>query len=104
MDNRGIGVVERTRVDRALTDRLVGPNTVVALLCLIGSFSAAPSAEPAPRVVFNDDAQVLMEAPEQGTAAFVRAWLDRESQAVPFTTFVFLAATPDICTFDSEAG
>jgi hypothetical protein len=57
-----------------------------------------------PRVVFNDDAQVLMEAPLEGTSEFVEKWLDHESRAVPFTTFVFLAATPDVCTFDSKAG
>jgi len=59
---------------------------------------------PKPRVVFNDDAQVLTEAPAEGATAFVRAWLDRELEAVPFSTFVFLAATPDICTFDTQAG
>ena len=60
--------------------------------------------EAKPRVVFNDDAQVLMEAPLEGTSEFVKKWLDHESRAVPFTTFVFLAATPDVCTFDSKAG
>ncbi|MEO1999127.1 MAG: hypothetical protein ABGZ17_28105, partial [Planctomycetaceae bacterium] len=57
-----------------------------------------------PRVVFNDDAQMLMETPQDGATAFVKAWLDREIQAVPFTTYVFLAATPDICTYDSKQG
>ena len=66
--------------------------------------SAIGAEEPQRLIVFNDDAQVLGEAPETGTSAFVKAWLDRESQAVPHTVFVFLAATPDICTFDSEAG
>ena len=56
------------------------------------------------RMVFNDDAQVLAEAPTTGTSAFVRNWLDRESKAVPFTTFVFLAACPDICTYDTKVG
>ena len=62
------------------------------------------SAESQPRIVFNDDAQVLMEAPRKGTTEFVKAWLDRESKAVPFTTFVFLAATPDLCTYETKEG
>lgn len=66
--------------------------------------SPARGAESERLVVFNDDAQVLSEASERGTSAFVRDWLDRESEAVPFTTLVFLAATPDVCTFDSKAG
>ena len=57
-----------------------------------------------PRVVFNDDAQMLMETPRRGATKFVNAWLDREIDAVPFSTFVFLAATPDVCTFDSQQG
>lgn len=57
-----------------------------------------------PRIVFNDDARMLMEAPQEETSKFVREWLDKEAEAVPFSTFVFLAATPDICTFDSQAG
>lgn len=57
-----------------------------------------------PRVVFNDDAQMLMETPRVGATKFVKAWLDREIKAVPFSTYVFLAATPDICTYDSKQG
>ncbi|MBO13186.1 MAG: hypothetical protein CMJ68_20830, partial [Planctomycetaceae bacterium] len=30
------------------------------------------------RSVFNDDGQVLAEAPGENTAAFIKAWLDRE--------------------------
>lgn len=75
---------------------------VVAFLLLPAP--SAPAAEPNPRVVFNDDAQMLMEAPDEGTSEFVCDWLDRELEAVPMTTFVFLAATPDVCTFDSKAG
>lgn len=56
------------------------------------------------RVIFNDDAQMLSEAPKSGTSNFVKAWLDKELEAVPFSTYVFLAATPDICTFDSRCG
>ena len=56
------------------------------------------------RIIFNDDAQVLSEAPLEETSAFVRGWLDREVAHVPFTTFVFLAATPDICTYQTKVG
>ncbi len=104
MDTREVGVVERGLTNTALTGRLLWPSTALAWLCLIGFASVAATAESNPRVVFNDDAQVLMESPEQGTSRFVRSWLDCESEAVPFMTFVFLAATPDVCTFDSKAG
>lgn len=57
-----------------------------------------------PRIIFNDDAQMLSEAPTEGTSDFVRAWLDKEAEAVPFSTFVFLAAMPDICIYDSKVG
>ena len=57
-----------------------------------------------PRTVFNDDAQMLMEAPADGATAFVENWLDKELAAVPFSTYVFLAATPDICTYETKAG
>ena len=33
--------------------------------------------------VFNDDGQVLAEAPGENSAAFIKAWLDRESTAIP---------------------
>ncbi len=56
------------------------------------------------RSVFNDDGQVLAEAPGKNSAAFIKAWLDRESKAVPFTTFVYLACMPDICFYDTKAG
>ena len=75
---------------------------LVALLAAAGPLGAAP--RPERRTIFNDDAQMLMEAPTEGTSAFVRSWLDREAAFVRFTTFVFLAATPDICTYDSKAG
>jgi hypothetical protein len=72
---------------------------------LVGSAQQRDSqAADQPRVVFNDDAQVLSETPGEDASAFVKAWLDRESAAVPFTTFVFLAATPDICTYETQAG
>ena len=57
-----------------------------------------------PRVLMNDDAQVLGEAPARNTSAFVTAWLDREADFIPFTTFVFLAATPDVCTYRTRVG
>ena len=92
---------------RLSTYSLVPEVLQLALMLIVLSLTArvAPAADPGtPRTVFNDDAQVLMEAPLKGTSSFVRSWLDREAAAVPFSTFVFLAATPDICTFDSQAG
>lgn len=50
------------------------------------------------------DAQMLMETPAEGATEFVKSWLDKEAAAVPFSTYVILAATPDICTYDSKAG
>ena len=53
-----------------------------------------------PRTVFNDDAQFLFEMENvEDPIGFVKAWLDREMKAIPFSTFVFLAATPDVCTY-----
>jgi hypothetical protein len=82
---------------------------LLALIYLVvqlssGISQAQSSKNPQPRTVFNDDAQVLFEAPEKGTSQFVKAWLDREAAAVPFNTFVFLATTPDICTFETKVG
>ena len=57
-----------------------------------------------PRTVFNDDAQVLREATSDDPAPFIRGWLDRESAAVPFSTFVFLAAMPDVCYYNTRVG
>ena len=74
------------------------------LMVVSASPSRVDAEERIPRVIFNDDAQMLMEAPESGTAEFVRGWLDKELSAVPFSTYVFLAATPDICTYDSTVG
>lgn len=76
--------------------------TSFAIVALAANPSHAD--KPKPRVVFNDDAQMLGEAPLEGTSTFVKAWLDKEIQSVPFSTYVFLATTPDICTFDSKAG
>ena len=83
--------------------RLVGSLIATTIMIVL---AACPSyAEDGnPRVVFNDDAQMLGEAPLKGTSSFVRSWLDKEAKAVPFSTFVFLAATPDLCTFDSKTG
>jgi len=75
---------------------------------LIASVAVASSAlqadERQPRVVFNDDAQMLMETPAEGATEFVKQWLDKEAAAVPFSTYVFLAATPDVCTYESKTG
>ena len=74
----------------------------LGVLLLSGGLHLVQAREP--RVIFNDDAQMLMEAPRDGATKFVKAWLDREIEAVPFSTYVFLAATPDICTYASKAG
>ena len=76
----------------------------VAVVCWLSVFTFADGDERNPRRVFNDDAQFLFEMPEAKATEFVRSWLDKEMAAVPFTTYVFLAATPDICTFESQAG
>ena len=76
-------------------------------LLLVGLTISSAAADPSkrqPRTVFNDDAQVLREAPGEDPAPFIKAWLDRESAAVAFSTFVFLASTPDICFYDTKAG
>lgn len=86
--------------------RVVIPLLRAVLICaslLLWCIESSVTARE-PRVVFNDDAQMLMETPAEGAAEFVKAWLDREIAAVPFTTYVFLAATPDICTYDSKQG
>ena len=83
---------------------------VSGLICWCGVLLALrlpfvdAAEQRAVRSVFNDDGQVLAEAPGENSAAFIKAWLDRESQAVPFTTFVYLAAMPDICFYDTKAG
>ena len=76
----------------------------LALTTLAHTSTAADSPPRQPRTVFNDDAQVLAEAPAKDPASFITAWLDRESAAVPFSTFVFLACTPDICFYNTKAG
>ena len=76
----------------------------ILFLCCCPFLAAQQPGRAEPRVVFNDDAQVLTEAPEEGATAFVREWLDRELAAVQFSTYVFLASTPDICTYDTQAG
>ena len=71
---------------------------------LLNCCHAADLPKRSIRTVFNDDAQVLQEAPAKNPGPFIRAWLDRESEAVPFSTFVFLATTPDICFYDTKVG
>ncbi len=78
--------------------------TAIVLLFTCGTIFAASASDATRRIVFNDDAQVIGEAPATGTSAFVTAWLDREAAFVPFNTFVFLAATPDICMYDTKVG
>ena len=76
----------------------------LALLYCMFVLPTLCSAQSTPRTVFNDDAQMLMEAPAKGATKFVQQWLDREVAAVKFSTFVFLAATPDVCTYDTQVG
>ncbi len=75
----------------------------ILLTGLLGLADQA-TAQRAARTVFNDDAQVLIEAPAKGATRFVQQWLDREIEAVQFSTFVFLTTTPDICTYDTKVG
>ena len=49
----------------------------MSFLCVITVMSFTEAEDREPRRVFNDDAQMLMEAPLQGTSDHVRAWLDR---------------------------
>lgn len=82
----------------------LAPALFVAIVTLVQVSKAAEPSERTPRTVFNDDAQVLREAPAKDPAPYIKAWLDRETAAVPFSTFVFLASTPDVCFFDTKAG
>ena len=84
--------------------RILLVGRLVVLACGLSLFTFADGVEGKPRRVFNDDAQFLFEMPEKNATEFVRSWLDKEMAAVPFSTFVFLAATPDICTYESQAG
>lgn len=77
---------------------------LIAIVIIVLTASPSYAEDDKPRVVFNDDAQMLGEAPLEGTSEFVTAWLDKEAEAVPFSTYVFLAAMPDLCTFDSKVG
>jgi hypothetical protein len=70
----------------------------------MSSASGQSTTKASRRIIFNDDGQVIAEAPEKGASAFVKAWFDREANFVPFTTFVFLAATPDICLYETKVG
>ena len=81
-------------------------HTTCFLLLLTGTLGqpTLATAQRTARTVFNDDAQVLMETPAKDAKKFVQQWLDREIAAVQFSTFVFLAATPDICTYDTQVG
>jgi len=70
----------------------------------LASLPSLAKEKRAPRTVFNDDGQVLWEAPAQGTVKFITDWLDREAAAVPFSTFVFQAALPDVCVYQTKVG
>jgi D-amino peptidase len=81
-------------------------NTTILVLFVAFVTPLLANAQDAPnrRIVFNDDAQVLMECPATGTSKFIKDWLDREVAAVPFNTYVFQAALPDICNFETKSG
>jgi len=78
------------------------------LVCVIAicpfAYGQDARTKPKHRVVYNDDAQALAEAPAGDVETFLREFLRREVSPVPITTFCFLAATPDICTYDSKVG
>lgn len=84
-------------------DSRISPLLILSLILSLPGPSEQLHAGP-PRQVFNDDAQFLMETPSEDPVGFVKTWLDKEVAAVPFSTFVFLAATPDICTFETRVG
>jgi len=93
-----------TTSERPRPTRRTFLQTGLLIAGLLNCCHAADLPKRSIRTVFNDDAQVLSEAPARNPGPFIRAWLDRESEAVPFSTFVFLAATPDICFYDTKAG
>jgi D-amino peptidase len=74
------------------------------LVALVAPLLTSAEERPKRRIVFNDDAQVLMECPDTGTSKFIRDWLDREAELVPFNTYVFQAALPNVCNFETRAG
>ena len=83
---------------------VIAPLMIGLAIMTSGCITGGSKDSRTPRVVFNDDAQMLSEAPAKGATEFVKAWLDKEAAAVPFTTYVFLAAIPDVCTYDSKVG
>jgi len=72
-------------------------------ICQVG-YGEATEAKSGHRLVYHDDAQSLAEAPAADTEAFLREFLHREVSLAPITTFCYLAATPDVCVYDSKAG
>ena len=83
-----------------MTERTIA--TWLALGCL--SFVPTLLAETKRRIVYNDDAQGLMEAPAQGTEKFIRDFLRREVSQTPITTFTYQVALPDICLYETKVG
>ena len=78
-------------------------NILVLFVAFATPLLANAQDGPNRRIVFNDDAQVLMECPATGTSKFIKHWLDREVATVPFNTYVFQSALPDICNFETKA-
>lgn len=83
----------------------IGRWCVCLLVCACGVVQGEATGKQAKtRVIYHDDAQSLAEAPAEGTEEFLREFLAREAAMAPVTTFCYLAATPDVCTYDTKAG
>lgn len=80
--------------------------TFVLVTMLLAAHSARGQLDERPtlRIVFNDDGQVLFETPKQGAVKFVTDWLECQAEAISFTTFVFQAALPDVCLYETKIG
>lgn len=66
---------------------------LVLFVALVMPVLANAQDGPNRRIVFNDDAQVLMECPATGTSKFIKDWLDRELATPPFNSYVFQSAS-----------
>jgi hypothetical protein len=103
------GMVKRTNFARERFHMLCERLTMfIIVVSILSGFLFYPtdclSQKKSGRIIMNDDGQVIAEAPEENPIPFIKSWLDRESDFIPFTTFVFLAAMPDICFYDTKVG
>lgn len=80
----------------------IGMHSIMLFLfvCSYKGFSQSPYVDN----IFDDDGQVISEAPENNPIPFIKNWLDQESNFVPFKTFAFMAASPDICFYETKVG